>query len=1487
MESLESRQLLAAVIQSSDSDGSTNQSSTSIVWGAFSNIDGLKHGVVQGTLQSEETQRFQFSVFANTKIQLGMDVASDSEIDWRDWGIRLYDSNNKLIRMWSDYHASNQWVWHNRDGINNDILTLEITHHASDPTTSDSYRLAILLNDRYVEPQSQRMVQQERWVDAIPWESGQSPRSVSLVDTLYKGSGYKNKLLLGYFNAGETVSVSTRLPFWSPLQPKWGIEAAEDQDQVEWIERTDTNLRFTTSSPGPIFLTSEAISGAGVDSQYVLDVSVDDTVAPDVISIAPIPHKSTPVPFPFEVEFSSGVQVEFNEEILGSSLNPDAFELRWAGADGLMDTEDDVIVDTTVLAVPHSPFVRVNPNNAHGPLINGAYRITVDASSAETPVTDLSANPLSNSFSSNFTVSEVPGNFTLQGSDNSSVENATALTFLPDPNATVWQRALGYGILSESDTWWRFEATVGDQINFRSTANGWEYQFSLSHQDPTTQSRLFRLGDQGILEPVNILSPVNDSGAGSYTLDSSGFDNAIIPEDGTYLIKIDGTENRRGGAYVIDVLLARGADGEHSQPSHGPIANPLSYSVVNDALGVLVAAVLSDREQPDVYSLGIVDSGSSLTVDVSDVPAWTSFQPSVTVLDRHWNPIDDLDPADAVFRTEIDQTDEYFVLVDTPDDSDTSNDFGPSYLAQYQMSVAIVDRSPPMVRQITGIPDQGDTVDQWSPGAIVVSFGESVRLPEGETIDAELRVAGADGVFDTPDDVFYDVYQQWTPDRTAVHLYLAADTLVTGSDRLTLSGNLVDQAGHAIDWSGISDPEIDQWTRQFTVSSFAADQMIETIDNDTVESGTPLAMIADANQTGWMRSQSAHGLIETVDDVDWWTFEAKAGDQIEVWADPIGKNVWLDPVLQLSGQRIDESHYTNPYARSNNLHVFTAPSDGFYSVGIQGNNIWGQQRNQWPVPYKLQVNLNRQHSVIFREESLTDFDESIVAHDDGSIRLTIAGTIGDKESSIRSYSNPNDTAWNRFGCSRDPYFNDDESRSERDTVDLGRLKAGTVVELDASEVPDWSRLKPYVELVHQSNDLIELVDEDPSEEIARVVIPVDGRYVATIGTRVAVINGSRFVLTDPMSWQEARDTAIAMGGDLASIENAEQNQWIVGTLGAGWIGLRHDPPGPRYRWTDGSEGDYFAWDNHRFKKRGEVYAMPNCGWRFSWYASPMLGIVEIPAAPDDPPLAGAGELSQYLLQVSITDPAPFFVSSVAGIPEAGQGTDHPIELFQINLSETVVPSTGTISLREAGDDGQFHTEDDTVYSLNENPMESGAGIAIVIASGPLPPGQYQMTVYDDILGQTGHAFDGDRDAVPGGHYTHPFTVDPSSDWVVAPSVGNDRPEDAIVLPMIEQAPGFGWARSDLGAGAIHSDSNEDWWSFTAEAGDFVEVWVRNTTGEQSIESLELYFDDQRIGHGNQPLNDAPYSMVLPISVENDGNYLVRVSDDHLASGYEI
>lgn len=147
-------------------------------------------------------------------------------------------------------------------------------------------------------------------------------------------------------------------------------------------------------------------------------------------------------------------------------------------------------------------------------------------------------------------------------------------------------------------------------------------------------------------------------------------------------------------------------------------------------------------------------------------------------------------------------------------------------------------------------------------------------------------------------------------------------------------------------------------------------------------------------------------------------------------------------------------------------------------------------------------------------------------------------------------------------------------------------------------------------------------------------------------------NGHQYYLLENANWTGSEAEAVRLGGHLATVRNAAENQWIFQTFAEGsnrslWIGLNDAAVEGQFRWTSGEPVTYTNWDtgtNQPDNLNPDHYVMlwppnapfggtsatwndmPNAG---QWYGLNLYGVAEVVPEPGTLTalgLAGAGLL---------------------------------------------------------------------------------------------------------------------------------------------------------------------------------------------------------------------------------------------------------------------
>ena len=164
--------------------------------------------------------------------------------------------------------------------------------------------------------------------------------------------------------------------------------------------------------------------------------------------------------------------------------------------------------------------------------------------------------------------------------------------------------------------------------------------------------------------------------------------------------------------------------------------------------------------------------------------------------------------------------------------------------------------------------------------------------------------------------------------------------------------------------------------------------------------------------------------------------------------------------------------------------------------------------------------------------------------------------------------------------------------------------------------------------------------------------------------------------------------------------------------------------------------------------------------------------------------------------------------------EEGEDRTSVIDRFALEFSEDLVVEAvndvGNLDLRSSGLDGAFDTEDDEVYVLSSYGYSTGVEASYRITDGPLQSGSYRLVV-GGMTDRAGNTLEST--------FERRFTVSDVAGYQLEDR-NNDTLETADPLTLVEDPSGLKWVAA---RGNLWSDSDRDYWRFSAEAGDILSV----------------------------------------------------------------
>ncbi|MBM3878584.1 MAG: LEPR-XLL domain-containing protein [Verrucomicrobia bacterium] len=390
-------------------------------------------------------------------------------------------------------------------------------------------------------------------------------------------------------------------------------------------------------------------------------------------------------------------------------------------------------------------------------------------------------------------------------------------------------------------------------------------------------------------------------------------------------------------------------------------------------------------------------------------------------------------------------------------------------------------------------------------------------------------------------------------------------------------------------------------------------------------------------------------------DPDYWKFQALPGDLISISVDTPDSG--LDPFVELrnaSDAALAGDDHRGP-GNDALMAAYRIEATGTYYVAV-GKNWWSTT----PGSYRLRVDLTRgvplEDDGDYANDTPARANPLELASAGNHRTATIAGNIMASE-----------------GANRD-----------EDMFGWGTINAGVVVDLKL-RLPALSDLEPILKLVDFDGQALVDEDGNVENGHFRTVVPAHGRYYASVaavsgeGTlgiylldvdlldsvppEVARVSGlpppgetsgqplssftveftedlaagtvnpvnplvirrgdhAYFLTPEAMPWAEAEVYATSLGGHLASLGDAAEQELVAEWFAAAnpWIGLTDRTTEGTWLWTDGGTADYTFWD------QGE----PNdsdgrADFAFMWHGGPWQdsrggevrrGVVELVGAAD-------------------------------------------------------------------------------------------------------------------------------------------------------------------------------------------------------------------------------------------------------------------------------
>ncbi|MEM9587763.1 MAG: lectin-like protein, partial [Planctomycetota bacterium] len=517
-------------------------------------------------------------------------------------------------------------------------------------------------------------------------------------------------------------------------------------------------------------------------------------------------------------------------------------------------------------------------------------------------------------------------------------------------------------------------------------------------------------------------------------------------------------------------------------------------------------------------------------------------------------------------------------------------------------------------------------------------------LPDDPANGYDIREAGPDGVFDTADDDIYTIRGSYDGD-VRVSFNVVDGPLAPGDYRFTITPSITDPVGNALD--GNSDGTGgDAFTRLFSVAETDPGFIFEGRNNNTFATATPLNMLADAALPQFLTAElQGSGSIDNSSDVDYWKFDALAGDQLLAYTSTLtsGMNTRIT-LYNSAGQYLTESSF-NGANDDDYLSGYTLPSDGEYFLLV--NRRSGGTRGDYELHVHTVRNADAETDADYNNDAFTNADPLNFTDSSAGRTATTVGLVMPIEAN---------------------------GNFDEDTFALGPLNAGNVVELDLG-LPTTSTLIPLIQLFDSAGNLLPDEDGNLLDDKLTVSITSDDEYFARVTNAAWTYGGHRYEVLAPGSWTDLQAEAQARGGYLISVNDAQERNFAeqaFGSLGQFWLGLSDVASEGTWVWTDGTADTYTAWDAGEPNTASNDYAYrwTNGLWYDTSPNSNRFGIAEIPDAGGLRDGLGPGGFATYVLDVTLRDTIGPRVTNVTRLPDDGVVTEW-LSTFEVDFSETL------------------------------------------------------------------------------------------------------------------------------------------------------------------------------------------------------------------------
>jgi hypothetical protein len=248
-------------------------------------------------------------------------------------------------------------------------------------------------------------------------------------------------------------------------------------------------------------------------------------------------------------------------------------------------------------------------------------------------------------------------------------------------------------------------------------------------------------------------------------------------------------------------------------------------------------------------------------------------------------------------------------------------------------------------------------------------------------------------------------------------------------------------------------------------------------------------------------------------------------------------------------------------------------------------------------------------------------------------------------------------------------------------------------------------------------------------------------------------NGQTYYLLTANTWTASQTEAVSLGGNLVTIHDEAENDWVFETFSGGqrnlWIGLSDLDAGGVFSWVDSSLSSFRNWDagpsaqpdgNDRYvlMARGDLgQGLTARKWhdvgndpaaQFAWLG-PTFGVVAAPCARHRA-AATARVDNGFVVEATITDAGCGYTNPPLVVVQGGGGT---------GATATAVVSNGVVVQITITNAGIGYTNDPTLYIYSPTGLEVGLVRAVRPSFSDLLVGtHYQLQISGDMKTWANH-----------------------------------------------------------------------------------------------------------------------------------------------------